>query len=150
MPSTGTVNVPFPAGCGDAEYALGDGGGGAAAGARLTPQLVIVSAGFDGHAADPLGGMRLSAAGLRDLFGRLFALLGEPGVPWPAPLEDGYAPAAVRDDAAALRQPSKARPLPPERAIPAAVAAIAGARELCPLLNSQPGDPAGARGTRDR
>ena len=97
---------------------------------------MIVSAGFDAHAADPLGGMRLSAAGFRDLFGRLFTLLGELGVPWAATLEGGYAPSAVRDGVAALLQPSRPEPLTRAQATAAAVAAIACARELCPLLSS--------------
>jgi acetoin utilization deacetylase AcuC-like enzyme len=58
-----TVNVPLSTGAGDEEYreifervlvpiALAYG-----------PQLVMVSAGFDAHRADPLGGMMLSPAG---------------------------------------------------------------------------------------
>lgn len=58
-----TVNVPLPAGFGDAEYtaiyreillpiAL-----------EYGPELVIVSAGFDPYIKDPLGGMRLSTDG---------------------------------------------------------------------------------------
>ena len=135
-----TVNVPLPAGCGDAEYAL------AMAEVVLPlvrawgPDLVIVSAGFDAHAADPLGGMRLSAAGLRALFGRLFALLGERGIPWAATLEGGYAPAAVRDGVAALLQPARAEPpapqqVTPQQVMPAAADAIAAARRACSLLH---------------
>lgn len=58
-----TVNVPLPAGQGDVEYlavfreilrpiAL-----------QYRPELILVSAGFDPHRNDPLGGMRLSAEG---------------------------------------------------------------------------------------
>ena len=139
-----TVNVPLPAGCGDVEYALAMEEVVLPVVRAWRPDLVIVSAGFDAHAADPLGGMRLSAAGLRDLFGRLFSLLGERGVPWAATLEGGYAPSAVRDGVAALLQPSRPEPLTPQQPMPAAAAAIAAARGLCPLLSSQPGDPAGA------
>lgn len=58
-----TANVPYPAGATDADYAaLVD---------RLLvplvrgfrPEIVLVSAGFDAHGADPLAGMRLSEAG---------------------------------------------------------------------------------------
>jgi acetoin utilization deacetylase AcuC-like enzyme len=34
---------------------------------RLRPAVILVSAGFDAHAADPLGGMRLTEAGFRRL-----------------------------------------------------------------------------------
>ncbi len=34
---------------------------------RLRPKVIIVAAGFDAHAADPLGGMRLTEAGIRRL-----------------------------------------------------------------------------------
>jgi len=58
-----TVNVPLPAGTGDAKYA----GGFAAALERLSerfrPEVVLVSAGFDAHASDPIGGMRVSTEG---------------------------------------------------------------------------------------
>ncbi|MCH7797691.1 MAG: histone deacetylase [Planctomycetes bacterium] len=62
-----TVNVPLPAGCGDTEYrAVFD---------RLLvpvaddfePELVLVSAGFDAHVRDPLGGMSMTTAGYGSL-----------------------------------------------------------------------------------
>ncbi len=64
-----TVNAPLPAGFGDAEYigiysavllpiAL-----------EYNPELVLVSAGFDPFVQDPLGGMRVTAAGFGALAG---------------------------------------------------------------------------------
>ena len=129
-----TVNVALPAGCGDAEYALALERVALPLVRAWRPDLVIVSAGFDAHAADPLGGMRLSAAGLRGLFGRLFARLGQLGIPWAATLEGGYAPAAVRDGVAALLAPPAAVPPAPQRVMPEAAAAISAARQACPLL----------------
>ncbi len=66
-----TVNAPFPAGFGDAEYchvydtvlkpiAL-----------EYRPELVLVSAGFDPYREDPLGGMKVSEEG----FGALAAIV---------------------------------------------------------------------------
>ena len=60
-----TVNVPLPAGCGDAEYV--------GALARILvpvafsfrPELILVSSGFDAHRDDPLGAMQVSGAGFR-------------------------------------------------------------------------------------
>ena len=143
-----TVNVPLPAGCGDAEYALAMEEVVLPLVRVWRPDLVIVSAGFDAHAADPLAGMQLSAAGLRDLFGRLFALLGELGVPWAATLEGGYARSGVRDGVAALLQPSRRGQRTPEPAVPDAAAAIAAAARLCPLLDSRRPEDAASEGVR--
>ena len=58
-----TRNVPLPQGAGDAAYA----GGFALALERLSerfrPQVVLVSAGFDAHGLDPIGGMRVTTEG---------------------------------------------------------------------------------------
>ena len=69
-----TVNVPWPAGMGDAEYL--------AAFDRLLlpiarafgPELVLVSCGFDAAAGDLLGGMRLSSNGYAALTERVASL----------------------------------------------------------------------------
>jgi acetoin utilization deacetylase AcuC-like enzyme len=64
-----TVNVPLPSGCGDRDYAavfrdlllpLAE---------TYRPELVLVSAGFDAHRDDPLGGMGLTADGFAALCG---------------------------------------------------------------------------------
>jgi acetoin utilization deacetylase AcuC-like enzyme len=62
---------------------------------RFSPQLVLISAGFDAHAADPLGGCRLEtedfaqmACHVRDLGARVDAPVG-------AVLEGGYEPRAL-------------------------------------------------------
>ncbi|MBI2188783.1 MAG: histone deacetylase, partial [Acidobacteria bacterium] len=65
-----TVNVPLAAGGTDADYERVY----AVAGGILrqyTPQLILISAGFDAHADDPLGGMRVTTA----QFGRLTAMI---------------------------------------------------------------------------
>jgi acetoin utilization deacetylase AcuC-like enzyme len=69
-----TVNLPLPAGCGDAEYlALFD--------AivvpvllEFRPEMVLVSAGFDAHASDPLAGMRVSTRGFAGMAERVRAV----------------------------------------------------------------------------
>jgi acetoin utilization deacetylase AcuC-like enzyme len=58
-----TVNLPMPAGCGDAEYAAVYREVVLPIVQAYDPQLVLVSAGFDAGAGDPLAGMRVSAAG---------------------------------------------------------------------------------------
>jgi acetoin utilization deacetylase AcuC-like enzyme len=90
------VNVPLPAGAGDAGYGrvfeeilwpIAH---------RFRPQLVLVSAGFDGHWADPLATMRLTVRG----FARLAALVHEVAQAWcpgrlVLALEGGYHPRAL-------------------------------------------------------
>ena len=68
------VNVPMSAGSGDEEYLRAFDHTVAPALERFAPELVIVSAGFDAHEDDPLAGMRVTAAGFRELAGRTAAL----------------------------------------------------------------------------
>ena len=65
-----TVNVPLPAGAGDAEYVEALERTVEPAVAAFDPDALLVSAGFDAAAGDPLGGMLVTAAGFREL-GRL-------------------------------------------------------------------------------
>jgi len=58
-----TVNLPLPAGCGDAEYLHLFESVVAPVCRRFAPQFVLVSAGFDAHLRDPLGGMRMTDDG---------------------------------------------------------------------------------------
>src|SRR5205085_6134874 len=69
-----TVNVPLPAGCGDDDYAavftdlllpLAD---------EYEPELILVSAGFDAHRDDPLGGMAVTSDGFAALCGAVKAV----------------------------------------------------------------------------
>lgn len=62
-----TINVPLPPGSGDDEYARVFESVLAPAAKRFAPQLVLVSAGFDAHERDPLGHMRVTAAGFANL-----------------------------------------------------------------------------------
>jgi len=64
-----TVNVPLPAGCGDADYAAVFRDLLAPIAESYRPELVLVSAGYDAHRADPLGGMQLTADGFAALCG---------------------------------------------------------------------------------
>ena len=62
-----TVNVPLPAGCGDEEYIKVCEEILPPLARRFSPDLIAVSAGFDAHFADPLGGMFLSPFGYANL-----------------------------------------------------------------------------------
>ena len=61
------VNVPLPAGSGDDAYLDAMERVVAHAIEAFEPDLLVVSAGFDAGASDPLGGMRVTEAGFREL-----------------------------------------------------------------------------------
>jgi acetoin utilization deacetylase AcuC-like enzyme len=81
-----TLNIPLPAGSGDAEYIEAFERKVEPAVAAFEPELVLVSAGFDAHAQDPLAGMLVSADGFRELAQRSAALAPRTA----AVLEGGY------------------------------------------------------------
>lgn len=71
------ANVPLPAGCGDAEHLRAYREVCAPLLRRFQPQLILVSAGFDAHFADPLAGMRVSCAAYYELAFMLVELASE-------------------------------------------------------------------------
>jgi acetoin utilization deacetylase AcuC-like enzyme len=81
-----TLNVPLPAGSGDAEYLGAFAETVAPAVEAFAPDALIVSAGFDAHLEDPLADMALTTAGFEELARRCSALA--PRVS--AVLEGGY------------------------------------------------------------
>jgi acetoin utilization deacetylase AcuC-like enzyme len=58
-----TINIPLPMGCGDSEYLMVFDEIIAPALRRYGPQLILVSAGYDGHWSDELALMQLSTTG---------------------------------------------------------------------------------------
>jgi acetoin utilization deacetylase AcuC-like enzyme len=66
-----TVNVPMPAGAGDTEFEAVYGSIIVPALERFQPEVILVSAGFDAHELDPLGGLRLTTSGYTGLVARL-------------------------------------------------------------------------------
>jgi acetoin utilization deacetylase AcuC-like enzyme len=92
-----TINLPVPAGSEEGlwlsllEHVI------LAAAAEFEPQLVLVSAGFDAHRADPLAGCRLGASSFARMACHVRDFAGERGVPLGAVLEGGYAPAALAE-----------------------------------------------------
>jgi acetoin utilization deacetylase AcuC-like enzyme len=84
----------------------------------FAPDLVLISAGFDGHREDPLGGCRLEAASFAEMARHVRDLAGRLDVPLGGVLEGGYEPAAlaqcVRETLAALSGDEPARSAAPE------------------------------------
>jgi acetoin utilization deacetylase AcuC-like enzyme len=72
-----TVNVPLVPGAGDATFAQIYDRILTPLAARFRPQIILVSAGYDGHWSDPLGGLLLSLAGYGTLSRRLIALAAQ-------------------------------------------------------------------------
>ncbi|HET9124096.1 MAG TPA: histone deacetylase [Solirubrobacteraceae bacterium] len=85
------VNLPVPPGSGDAAF------GGLLRGVALplarafAPQLILISAGFDAHAADPLAECTVSESGFAAMTAGLRGVGDELGAPVAAVLEGGYA-----------------------------------------------------------
>jgi acetoin utilization deacetylase AcuC-like enzyme len=71
-----TVNLPLPAGTGDAEFARIYGEVVASIGKAFDPELVLVSCGFDAHRGDPLAPMELTARGYGELLDVCLAIAG--------------------------------------------------------------------------
>jgi acetoin utilization deacetylase AcuC-like enzyme len=81
-----TLNLPLPAGSGDDVYGAAFRDAVEPVVRGFAPDLVLVSAGFDAHEADPLAQMRVTEAGFRELAARCAAL----GPRVAAVLEGGY------------------------------------------------------------
>jgi acetoin utilization deacetylase AcuC-like enzyme len=72
-----TLNVPLPAGCADAEYLAVFRDIIVPAAKKFQPDWVLVSAGFDPHKRDPLGGMGLTEDGFAAMARALLRLADE-------------------------------------------------------------------------
>jgi len=100
-----TINVPLPAGQRDETYLRHFDERLLPAAQDYRPELILISAGYDAHAHDPLGGMRLTESGFAALAERLSTLAADhANNRLIAVLEGGYdLPALARSVAATLR-----------------------------------------------
>lgn len=90
-----TLNVPLRQGGGDQEITAALEQQIAPAVRRFNPDILLLSAGFDAHQEDPLGGMRVTDAGFRTVSARTRALADDVADGrLVAVLEGGYHPAA--------------------------------------------------------
>lgn len=98
-----TINIPLPAGCGDGEYMRVFHDVVLPAAAKFEPQWILVSAGFDPHRRDPLGGMEVTEAGFAGM-ARLLVQLADryAGGKIAFLLEGGYDLAALNHSVAAV------------------------------------------------
>ncbi|MHC4128831.1 MAG: histone deacetylase family protein [Planctomycetota bacterium] len=122
-----TVNVPLAERCGDAEFAaifdellepIAD---------AYRPDLLLVSAGFDAHRDDPLGGMGVTAGGFAALCGRVRAIARRhAGDRLVLVLEGGYDLGALAESAHACLEVLAASSPSPRPSPPAEFLAAAG------------------------
>jgi len=71
------VNIPLPSGCGDEEYLEVYEQVIVPLARRFSPQLILVSAGYDPHWADPLASMEVSTSGFERMAGIIKSLADE-------------------------------------------------------------------------
>jgi acetoin utilization deacetylase AcuC-like enzyme len=95
-----TVNLPVPEGSGgDVFLSLIDRVVAPVAG-EFAPDLILISAGYDAHAEDPLAGLTLSTEDFGQMAVEVRELGARLGAPVGAVLEGGYAPDALADSVA--------------------------------------------------
>jgi acetoin utilization deacetylase AcuC-like enzyme len=99
-----TVNLPVAPGSGDGEFRSLIDHVVVPLARVYTPQLLLVSAGFDAHAEDPLADCRVTDDGFAEMTRSLRGVAGELGVPVGAVLEGGYALDALARSVAATME----------------------------------------------
>jgi acetoin utilization deacetylase AcuC-like enzyme len=98
-----TVNVPLPAGCADAEYVRVFQEIIIPIAGRYAPEWILVSAGFDPHRRDPLGGMGVTEAGFAAMASLLLEVAEKhAGGKVAFLLEGGYDLAALKSSVATV------------------------------------------------
>jgi acetoin utilization deacetylase AcuC-like enzyme len=106
-----TVNIPLPAGCGDPEYLRVFNEIVVPIAEKFAPDWILVSAGFDPHRRDPLGGMNVTERGFAAMAARLMRLAEKhAGGRIAFLLEGGYDLAALKNSVAAVLETLKEGP----------------------------------------
>jgi acetoin utilization deacetylase AcuC-like enzyme len=120
-----TINLPVAAGSGEELWSALLASVIIPAARAFAPELVLVSAGYDAHRADPLGGCVLETESFAQLTRQVRTLADELGAPVGAVLEGGYEPAAlarsVRETMLALCDQREPRPSEAQPALQAAI-----------------------------
>ena len=120
-----TLNVPLPAGCTDVEYLQVFQDIVVPAAEKFQPDWILVSAGFDPHRRDPLGGMNVTEEGFGAMARLLLALANRFADGRIAfLLEGGYDLAGLRDSVAAVLAAMQTQVPPPAGHLPLAESRI--------------------------
>jgi acetoin utilization deacetylase AcuC-like enzyme len=99
-----TVNLPVPPGSGDSVYLSLVDHVVAPLAHAFAPQLVLISAGYDAHAEDPLASCLVTDAGFAGMTAAMRAVSESLGVPVGLVLEGGYALDALARSVAATAE----------------------------------------------
>jgi acetoin utilization deacetylase AcuC-like enzyme len=99
-----SINLPAPAGSGEEEWLSLLEHVVAPAARAFAPHLVLVSAGYDAHRDDPIGGCTLDTASFAEMARRVRSIADEAGAPLGAVLEGGYDLRALADSVAATME----------------------------------------------
>ena len=120
-----TLNVPLPAGCTDVEYLQVFQDIVVPAAEKFQPDWILVSAGFDPHRRDPLGGMNVTEEGFGAM-ARLLLVLANRFADGRIAflLEGGYDLAGLRDSVAAVLAAMQTQVPPPAGHLPLAESRI--------------------------
>ncbi len=132
-----TVNLPVPGGAGDAEFVSLVQHVAVPLLRAYAPELLLVSAGYDAHADDPLAGCSVTDDGFRAMTAAVRAAADELGVPVGLVLEGGYDVGALaRCVVGSLGELGTAGPAPPTPVPehPLATAALARLSARWPTL----------------
>jgi acetoin utilization deacetylase AcuC-like enzyme len=121
-----TVNLPVGAGSGDEVFCSLVDDVVCDLARRYVPQLVLISAGYDAHAMDPLAGCEVTQDGFAGMTATMRRVCEELGAPLGVVLEGGYALDALAGSVAATMEVLATRQAPPATRLephPLAVAA---------------------------
>ncbi len=99
-----TLNLPQRAGSGPADWLAAVDQHALPAARAYAPELILISAGFDAHRDDPLGGCLLESSTFGQLATRVADLAADVGAPAGAVLEGGYDLTALTDSAVATME----------------------------------------------
>jgi acetoin utilization deacetylase AcuC-like enzyme len=94
------LNLPVPGGTGEAAFLSLIEHIVVPAGRQYRPDLILISAGYDAHRNDPLGGLELDTSSFARMSSRIRALGEELGAPVGAVLEGGYDLSSLADSVA--------------------------------------------------
>ncbi len=95
-----SINLPVPGGTGEPTFLSLIEHVVMPVGRQYKPDLILISAGYDAHGDDPLGGLRLATSSFGGMAARMRALGAELGAPVGAVLEGGYDLTALADSVA--------------------------------------------------
>jgi acetoin utilization deacetylase AcuC-like enzyme len=125
-----TINVPVPAGSDEEvwisvlEYVI------LPAAVEFSPELVLISAGFDAHREDPLANCALDTSSFAQMACHIRDMADEIGAPVGAVLEGGYEPQALAESVvatvAAMKGEGTAESIAPDPLVTSRVAAHVG------------------------